>query len=139
MVMRLVGEETALCLKNRDRRRLLGSPEAGGASGFADVLKPKVGARRLALPLDATGACLITYCDNLISSSASNDALVFRARNLRDCQVADCDTLRELYWWALRRGISYIALLLGAPASHRRNWRRRRRGQRTRCLANLRT
>lgn len=83
MVMRLVGEETALCLKNRDRRRLLGSPEAGGASGFADVLKPKVGARRLALPLDATGACPFTYCDNLIGCGTCNDSLVFRARKLR--------------------------------------------------------
>ena len=41
MVMRLVGEEAALCLKNMDGARMLGASQTDGAGGFAD-LNPKV-------------------------------------------------------------------------------------------------
>lgn len=46
MVMRLVGEEAALCLKNLDGDRLLGASQTDGAGGFAD-LNPKVPHRRI--------------------------------------------------------------------------------------------
>lgn len=41
MVMRLVGEEAALCLKNMDGARMLGASQTDGAGGLAD-LNPKV-------------------------------------------------------------------------------------------------
>ena len=41
MVMRLVGEEAAHCLKNLDGDRMFGASQTDGAGGFAD-LNPKV-------------------------------------------------------------------------------------------------
>lgn len=60
MVMRLVGEEAAVCLKNRDKENLVRMSEIDGAGGFAD-LNPEVQPRpmRNACPTAVHYCCLL--------------------------------------------------------------------------------
>lgn len=83
MVMRLVGEEAALCLKNRERDSLMGILETDGAGGLAD-LNPKV--RRYPVKLRPNN-CEHFYC--LVLGSFCGDGGLRQLHRVR-VQACSC-------------------------------------------------